>query len=96
MRSSACCGETACVEQAGPNFYDDMVLADTAFSSIEFLQTVRRKKLPALVGAPRNRCLQNGRKVEQLHKSGQQVYLKRLPFPVTVAHYYLQREDGIK
>lgn len=72
-----------------------MVLADTAFSSVEFLQTLRRKKLHALVGVPRNRCLQDGRKVEQLHKSGQQVYLEGLPLPVTVAHYYLQR-DGIK
>lgn len=71
-----------------------LVLADSAFSSISFLLTVRRLKLHALVGIKKSRKLADGRTIALLHKGGQHLYLKGLAFPVSIAHYYFKRNDG--
>ena len=71
-----------------------MILADSGFSSVNFLKTVKRLKLHALVGIRSNRKLIDGRKIKDLHKGGQQIYLVDLPFPVSVAHYYFKQDNG--
>ena len=71
-----------------------MILADTAFSSIEFLHGIRKLKYHAVTGIPINRKLIDGRIVRHLHKQGQQVRLVGLKFPVTVSWYYLKRDNG--
>ncbi|RAM48974.1 MAG: IS701 family transposase [Hapalosiphonaceae cyanobacterium JJU2] len=71
-----------------------MILADTAFGSIEFLHGIRKLKLHAITGIPVDRKLVDGRVLRHLHKQGQQVYLVGLKFPVTVCWYYLKREKG--
>jgi hypothetical protein len=73
-----------------------MVLADSAFSSVSFVTTVRRLKFQAIVGVPKTRKLVDGRSIAQLPKGGQHLYLKDLPFPVSIAHYYFTRDDGRK
>lgn len=69
-----------------------VVLADTAFGSVDFLKGIRKLKLHAITGVRYDRCLQDGRQLFHLHKPGQQVRLKGLDFPVTVAWFYLKRD----
>jgi hypothetical protein len=71
-----------------------IILADTAFGSIEFLNGVRKLKYHAITGLSISRKLVDGRILRHLHKQGQQVRLVGLPFPVTVAWYYLKRKNG--
>ncbi|MEO0684824.1 MAG: transposase [Cyanobacteria bacterium J06649_11] len=71
-----------------------IILADTAFGSIDFLHGVRKLKYHAITGLSISRKLVDGRVLRHLHKQGQQVYLVGLNFPVTVAWYYLKRENG--
>lgn len=75
------------------NFYV-MILADTAFGSVEFIHGIRKLKYHAITGVPVDRKLVDGRVLRHLHKQGQQVRLVGLKFPVTVAWYYLKRKDG--
>lgn len=74
--------------------FDTIILADTAFSSIEFLHGVRDLKYHAITGVPADRKLTDGRNLKHLHKPGQQVRLVGLKFPVTVCWYYLKRDNG--
>lgn len=74
------------------NAFRLVVLADTAFGSVDFLKGIRKLKLQAITGVRYDRCLQDGRPLFRLHKPGQQVRLKGLDFPVTVAWLYLKRE----
>jgi hypothetical protein len=69
-----------------------IVLADTAFGSIDFLKGIRKLGLHAVTGVRSDRLLPDGRQLFHLHKPGQQVRLKGLNFPVTVAWFYLKRE----
>jgi hypothetical protein len=71
-----------------------MILADTAFGSVEFLHGIRKLKYHAIVGVRVDRKLVDGRILRQLHKRGQQVQFVGLKFPVTVSWYYLKRDDG--
>jgi hypothetical protein len=71
-----------------------MILADTAFGSIEFLHGIRKLKYHAIVGVRVNRKLVDGRILRHLHKRGQQVRFVGLKFPVMVSWYYLKRDDG--
>ena len=71
-----------------------MVLADTAFGSVEFIHGIRQLKYHAITGVPVNRKLVDGRVLRHLHKQGQQVRLVGLKLTVTVAWYYLKRENG--
>ncbi|MDZ4876603.1 MAG: IS701 family transposase ISAcma37 [Chroococcidiopsis cubana SAG 39.79] len=71
-----------------------MILADTAFGSIEFLHGIRKLKYHAIVGVRVDRKLVDGRILRHLHKRGQQVWFVGLKFPVTVSWYYLKRDNG--
>lgn len=51
-----------------------LILADTAFGSVAFLQGVRKRRYAAIVGVRYNRKLADGRQVCDLGKRGQQVY----------------------
>ncbi|HEY9728789.1 MAG TPA: transposase [Chroococcales cyanobacterium] len=73
-----------------------MILADTAFGSVEFLHGIRRLKYHAIVGVRCDRLLLDGRSVADLHKRGQQVRLVGLKFPVCISWYYLKRDNGKK
>ncbi len=71
-----------------------IILADTAFRSIEFLEGVRRLKYHVVAGVSISRKLVDGRLLRRLHQQGQQVYLFGFNFPVTVSWYYLKRDNG--
>jgi len=71
-----------------------MILADTAFGSVEFLHGIRKLKYHAVTGVPIDRNLLDGRVLRHLHLQGQQVRLVGLKFPVTVSWYYLKRDKG--
>ena len=71
-----------------------MILADTAFGSVEFIYGIRKLKYHAITGIPVDRKLVDGRVLRHLHKQGQQVRLVRLTLCVTIAWYYLKRENG--
>lgn len=71
-----------------------IILADTAFSSKEFLHGIRQLKYHAVTGVAVSRKLTDGRVLRQLHQQGQQVFLVGLKFPVTIAWYYLKRDNG--
>jgi hypothetical protein len=71
-----------------------MILADTAFGSVEFLHAVRKFKYHTIVGVRCDRKLVDGRSVAHLHKRGQQIRLVGLKFPVHLSWYYLKRDDG--
>jgi hypothetical protein len=68
-----------------------IVLADTAFGSVEFLKAMRKRRYAVIVGVRYDRKLSDGRSVRDLVKKGQQVHLKGLDFPVTIAWLYLKR-----
>lgn len=70
-----------------------MILADTAFGSVSFLKGVRKRRLSAIVGVCGDRCLSDGR---QLRHQRQQVYLKDLPFAVTIAWFYLKHDGKLQ
>lgn len=55
-----------------------MVLADTGFGSIEFIEGVRKLRHHLIVGVRCDRLLCDGRAVSALHKAGSQVRLKGL------------------
>lgn len=74
--------------------FKTIILADTAFGSVEFLNGVRQLKYHALTGVAINRKLIDGRVLRHLHKQGQQVRLIGLKFPLTVSWYYLKRDKG--
>jgi hypothetical protein len=71
-----------------------MILADTAFGSVEFLHGIRKLKYHAITGVAIDRKLIDGRVLRHLHKQGQQVHLLGLNLTVTVCWYYLKRDKG--
>ncbi|HEY9629313.1 MAG TPA: transposase [Coleofasciculaceae cyanobacterium] len=72
--------------------YRVMVLADTGFGSVEFIQGVRKLRHHLMVGVRCDRLLTDGRSVCALHKAGSQVQLKDLNLTVTIAWFYLKRD----
>jgi len=72
--------------------YRVIVLADTAFGSVEFLKAMRKRRYSLIVGVRCDRKLADGRRVENLVKKGQQVKLEGLAFPVTLSWLYLKRD----
>ncbi|MBF2080188.1 MAG: transposase [Synechococcales cyanobacterium T60_A2020_003] len=73
-----------------------LVLADTAFGRVEFLQRIRPLKLHAIAGVRYDRQLEDGRHLFKLHQPGQPVRLAGLKFPVTIAGFYLKRDGESK
>ncbi|MEH2181477.1 hypothetical protein [Nostoc sp.] len=74
--------------------FQTIILADTAFGSVEFLEGIRRLKYHAVTGVAISRKLADGRLLRRLHQQGQQVYLFGLKLTVTVCWYYLKRDNG--
>ncbi|MEP0915081.1 transposase [Leptolyngbya sp. GB1-A1] len=72
--------------------YRVVVLADTAFGSVEFLKAMRKRRYPVIAGVRCDRKLSDGRSVCNLVTKGQQVRLEGLDFPVTISWLYLKRE----
>jgi hypothetical protein len=72
------------------------VLADTGFSSVEFLEGVRKQGFHAIVGMPKNRLLTNGKPLKTIAHKGQLVQLQDLPFPVYAAWFYLHRDGKLE
>lgn len=74
-----------------------IVLADTEFCTVKFLNTVRAKAWRVVVGIRCNRKLQDGRSVKQLYrhgKRGQQVLLEGLSTTFTISWFWLKRSDS--
>ena len=72
------------------------VLADTGFSSVEFLNGVKKLRHQAIVGIPNNRKLADGRQIKMLGKKGQQVKLSGWDGVVTVSWFYLKRDGKLE
>jgi hypothetical protein len=72
------------------------VLADTGFSSIEFLEGVKKLRHQAIVGIPKNRLLEDGRQIKTIGKKGQQVKLSGLKDMVTASWFYLKRNGKLE
>ncbi|MEP0896745.1 MULTISPECIES: transposase [Leptolyngbya] len=74
-----------------------IVLADTEFGTMDFLQAVHRRGWRAVVGMRSNRKLQDGRCLKQLYrhsKRGQQVYVQGIAFALTVSWFWLKQTNG--
>jgi hypothetical protein len=74
--------------------YRVMVLADSGFGSVEFIEGVRRLGHHAVVGVRRDRRLTDGTRLDQASIRGKQVFLEGLEVPVYVASYWLKRDGG--
>ena len=59
-----------------------LVLADTAFGSIDFLEGTKQLEYPTIVGVRKDRKQQVGGPISQLSHRGQQTHLVGLSFPV--------------
>lgn len=73
--------------------FEPLVLADGGFGSNEFLLSVKRLNLDAVVGVRKDRRLEDGRRISQA-SSGERVTPTGLPFSVVTARFYLPREGG--
>lgn len=73
-----------------------VILADTAFGSVEFLKAMRQRRYAVIVGVRCDRKLSDGRQVCELGKKGQQVRLEGLSFPVTISWLYLKRDGKLE
>lgn len=76
--------------------YRVMVLADSGFCGVEFIEGVRRLGHHAVVGVRRDRRLRGGRGLDQAAIRGEQVFLEGLEVPVYVAAYWLKKRDGTR
>lgn len=76
--------------------FRSIILADTAFGSVAFLQAMRKRRQPVIVGLRCDRKLADGRQVCDLVKKGQQVRLDGLSFPVTISWLYLKRDGKLE
>ncbi len=65
--------------------FETIILADTAFGSVQFLEGIRQLKYYAVTGVAISRKLADGRVLRHLHKQGQQVRLCGLKFPHAVS-----------
>lgn len=73
-----------------------VILADTAFGSMAFLQAMRKRRHALIVGVRWDRKLADGRQVCDLAKKEQQVKLDGLSFPVTLAWLSLKRDGKLE
>lgn len=95
--SQLACKLLACVPTDVAHGAPVIVLADTEFGTIEFLQAVRGRGWRAVVGMRSNRKLQDGRCLKQLYrhsKRGEQVYVEGIAFALTVSWFWLKQANG--
>ncbi len=74
--------------------YRVMILADSGFASVEFLEGVRELGHHAVVGVRRDRRLCDGRRLDRVGIRGERVFLEGLEVPVYVASYWLKRDGS--
>jgi hypothetical protein len=69
-----------------------LVLADTGFSSVEFVNGVEKlRDFQAIVGIPKSRLMANGKPIKTITKKGQQVQIQRFEKMVTASWFYLEQ-----
>lgn len=73
-----------------------MVLADTAFGGVGFVEGIRGLGHHAIIGVRCDRKLQEGGSVSALRSPGQQVRLTGLTPVVTIAWFYLKRDGKLE
>ena len=74
-----------------------LVLADTGFSSVEFVNGVEKlRDFQAIVGIPKNRLMSNGRAIKTITKKGQQVQITGFKRLVTASWFYLERHGKLE
>jgi len=75
-------------------FFQIYVLGDTAFGTINFLETIRGDSFNhhGILGIPKTRTLRDGRVITEVKNRGEQVYLKGLNFPVYLSWVWLKRD----
>jgi hypothetical protein len=71
--------------------FEVLVLADCGFGTTTFLEGVKKLGLDAVVGMRSDRCLEDGRQLDEVH-SGEAVTPTGLSFPITAARYHLKRQ----
>ncbi len=71
-----------------------MVLADSGFCSVEFIEGVRQLGYHAVVGVRRDRRLSDGTRLDRAATYGKAAYLEGLTVPVYVASYLLKRDGS--
>lgn len=74
-----------------------IVLADTEFGTIDFLEAVRKRSWRAVVGMRCNRKLSDGRNLKQLYrhgKRGQLLHVEGISYPLTISWFWLKRADN--
>ncbi len=74
--------------------YRVMVLADSGFGGVEFVEGVRQLGHHAVVGVRKDRRLTDGTRLDQARSRGERVFLEGLEVPVYVAAYWLKRDGG--
>jgi hypothetical protein len=73
------------------------VLADTGFSSVEFVNGIEKlRDFEAIVGIPKNRLMANGRAIGTITKKGQQVQITGFETTVTASWFYLKRNGKLE
>ena len=74
-----------------------LVLADTGFSSVEFVNGVEKlRDFQAIVGIPKSRLMANGKAIKTITKKGQQVQIQRFEKMVTASWFYLERNGKLE
>ena len=74
-----------------------VVLADTEFGTVEFLNAVQKRRWRAVVGMRCTRLMDNGNPLKSLYrhgKRGQQVRLVGMDARLTVSWFWLKRSDA--
>jgi Transposase DDE domain len=77
--------------------YQVIVLADTEFGTVEFIDAVVERHWRPVVGMRGNRTLVDGRTLKELYRQGrrgQQVLISGIDVPMTVSWFWLKRADG--
>jgi Transposase DDE domain len=74
-----------------------LVLADTGFSSVEFMNGVEKlRDFQAIVGIPKSRLMANGKAIKTITKKGQQVQIQGFEKMVTASWFYLERNGKLE
>jgi Transposase DDE domain len=74
-----------------------LVLADTGFSSVEFVNGVEKlHDFQAIVGIPKNRLMANGKAIKTITKKGQRVQITGFKKMVTASWFYLERNGKLE
>jgi hypothetical protein len=74
-----------------------LVLADTGFSSVEFLHSVDKLcDFQAIVGIPKTRLMANAKAIRTITKKGQIVQIQRFKKMVTASWFYLERNGKLE